>query len=334
MKSPDVGASALSRRYNLPLPFGWFAVAKSGEIEAGQVKRLSYFATEFVVWRGEDSTVRALDSHCPHMGAHLGYGGTVIGNDLRCPFHHWRFNGDGGVTEIPYAEAIPPRLARSCGNAWPAREAFGLVFVWYHPSKAAPLWELASVPEIAEQGWQPFEECEWSIEVHMQEITENSADYVHFRTIHGTKSPPIPTYKVEGYTRQSMIETKMETPRGEVDGKIEVRAFGPGQSFTRFHGITDVLMSQQATAVNSQCTHLRQQFYRPPEMSEGGIRVANALVRDLLKQVNQDIPIWEHKRFVAKPLLVKGDGPILAYRKHYARYYATEIPGLDGEQVE
>jgi 3-ketosteroid 9alpha-monooxygenase subunit A len=312
------------RGYDLPLPFGWFAVAKSGEIASGDVKTLSYFGTEFVVWRGEDGAVRALDRYCPHLGAHLGYGGTVVGNDLRCPFHHWRFNGDGGVTGIPYAKMIPPRLKKTCDNAWPAKEAFGLVFVWYHPKKTAPLWELASVPEIDEENWVVFEEAEWTIKVHMQEITENSVDYAHFGVIHGTKSAPIPSYKIEGFTRYSVVETKMTTPRGEVDGKIEVRAFGPGQSFTRFHGITKVLMNQQTTAVSNECTHLRQQFYRPANMSEGGMRVTKALARDLVFQVSQDIPIWEHKRFAVKPMLVEGDGPILAYRKQYERYYAFD----------
>lgn len=312
------------RGYDLPLPFGWFAVAKANEIVAGEVKALSYFDTELVVWRGEDGAVRALDPYCPHMGAHLGFGGTVVGNDLRCPFHHWRFNGEGAVTDIPYARMIPPRLAKSCNNSWPVREAFGMVFVWYHPKKAAPLWELGNVPEIEQEGWVGFEEAEWVIDVHMQEITENSADYAHFGVIHGTKSPPVPTFKIDGYTRYSLVETKMTTPRGEVDGKIEVRAIGPGQSFTRFHGITNVLMNQQITAINAERTHLRQQFYRPAEMSEGGKRVSNAMVRDLVFQVGQDIPIWEHKRFTPQPLLVEGDGPILAYRKQYARYYATD----------
>jgi 3-ketosteroid 9alpha-monooxygenase subunit A len=319
-----------ARGYDLPLPFGWFAVAKSAELEVGQVRPLHYFDTEFVIWRGEDGVARTLDPYCPHLGAHLGYGGTVVANDLRCPFHNWRFNGDGAVTDIPYAKVIPPRLAKSCDNAWPTREDFGFIFVWYHPQKTAPKWELATVPEISEQGWAPFEEAEWTINVHMQEITENSVDYAHFSVIHGTKSPPVPTLKIEGYTRYSLIETKMVTPRGEVDGKIEVRAVGPGQSFTRFHGIANVLMNQQATAINQERTHLRQQFYRPADVSEGGKRVTNAIVRDLVFQVGQDIPIWEHKRFQAKPMLVEGDGPILSYRKQYARYYATE----DAEKTE
>jgi hypothetical protein len=43
--------------------------------------------------------------------------------------------------------------------------------------------------------------------------------------------------------------------------------------------------------------------------------VGAALIRDLEKQMNQDIPIWENKKYFAKPLLCEGDGRIGVYRK-------------------
>ena len=49
-------------------------------------------------------------------------------------------------------------------------------------------------------------------------------------------------------------------------------------------------------------------------------------MRDLVKQIAQDTPIWEHKRYAPNPLLVDGDGPLLAYRKQYARYYQFDEP--------
>ena len=102
--------SARERGYDLPLPFGWFAVAMSDEVAPGEVKTLKYFNSEFVLWRGEDGGLNALDPYCKHLGAHLGYGGEVIGKDLRCPFHHWSWNGQGGVTDIPYTKVVPPKL--------------------------------------------------------------------------------------------------------------------------------------------------------------------------------------------------------------------------------
>jgi 3-ketosteroid 9alpha-monooxygenase subunit A len=315
-------STARERGYDLPLPFGWFGVAMSDDIAIGDVKTLKYFNTEFVVWRGEDGVVRALDPYCRHLGAHLGYGGDVVGNDLRCPFHHWSYNGQGGVTDIPYTKIVPPKLRKSCTPAWPIQETLGVVYVWYHPYKEAPMWELATIPELAEENWVMTERHEWIIKIHIQEITENGMDYAHFRAVHGTKSPPAPEYKIDGYARYSSVTTKMETPRGLVDGTIEVRAVGPGQSFNRFYGISDVVMSQQQAAIDSQTVHIRQQFFHPPGISDGKMRVTKAQIRNLVFQIEQDIPIWEHKHFEPNPILVEGDGPILSYREQYARYYA------------
>jgi 3-ketosteroid 9alpha-monooxygenase subunit A len=310
----------------LPLPFGWFAVAMSEEIAPGELRTLNYFNTEFVIWRGGDGELRALDPHCPHLGAHFGHGGEVVGNDLRCPFHHWSFNGEGGVTNIPYtSRAIPPKLKRSCVSSWPVQEAMGAIYVWFHPRKAAPKWELAPLPEVAEN-WVMSEFHEWKIKIHVQEITENGQDYAHFRAVHGTQGPPASEFNIEGWTRKSTVVTQMITPRGPMEGKIDILAVGPGQSFTTFTDVTDVLMVQMATPVDHLATHVRWQLYHPPGISEGKMRVTKARMRDLVKQLVQDFPIWENKLYQAQPMLVEGDGPIMAYRKLYARFFEYDDP--------
>jgi phenylpropionate dioxygenase-like ring-hydroxylating dioxygenase large terminal subunit len=309
----------------LPVPFGWFAVAMSDEIAPGELKSLKYFGQEFVVWRGESGELHAVDPYCPHLGAHLG-GGEIVGEDLRCPFHHWSFNGEGGVTGIPYSKLIPPKLKRSCLTTWHVQETQGVVFAWYHPRKAAPKWEVASAAVVTDENWVMAERHEWIIKIHVQEITENGQDYAHFRAVHGTQGPPASEFKLDGWSRRNTVETQMVTPRGPMTGKIDALAVGPGQSFTRFTDVTDVYMLQQTTPIDSQTTHLRWQLYHPPGISDGKMRVNAARMRDLVKQVNQDIPIWERKRYNPSPLLVEGDGPILAYRKQYARFYQFDDP--------
>jgi phenylpropionate dioxygenase-like ring-hydroxylating dioxygenase large terminal subunit len=317
---------AMARGYEqLPIPFGWFAVAMSDEIAPGQVKTLKYFGQEFVVWRGEDGQLHATDPFCPHLGAHLGQG-DVVGNDLRCVFHHWQFNGEGGVTGIPYAKMIPPKLKRSCLATWPIQENLGVVFVWHHPRKAAPKWELPTAAVIAEENWVLAESHDWVIGIHCQEITENGQDYPHFLAVHGTQGPPASAFKLDGWTRRNTVETQMVTPRGPMTGKIDSMAVGPGQSFVRYTDVTDVYQLQQVTPIDSESCHLRWQLYHPPGISDGKMRVNAARMRDLVKQVNQDIPIWERKRYATQPLLVDGDGPILAYRQQYARYYQFDDP--------
>jgi hypothetical protein len=87
-----------------------------------------------------------------------------------------------------------------------------------------------------------------------------------------------------------------------------------------------VLQVQQATPIDSEHTHIRWQLYHAPGASEGKLRVAQARMRDLAKQIEQDIPIWNRKVFLERPLLVQGDGPLLAYRQQYAKFYAPEHP--------
>jgi hypothetical protein len=52
-------------------------------------------------------------------------------------------------------------------------------------------------------------------------------------------------------------------------------------------------------------------------------------MRDLVRQVNEDIPIWNTKRYMPQPMLVPGDGPMMAYRAQYARLYQFDEPEAD-----
>ena len=129
-------------------PTGWFVIAVSDELAPGQVTPLRYFAKDLVAFRGESGDVHVLDAHCPHLGAHLGHGGTVVGDTVRCPFHAWRFAGDGSCAEIPYnkSDKIPPRAKL---KRWEVRERNGLVFLWHDRFDTPPTYE---IPVIEEYG--------------------------------------------------------------------------------------------------------------------------------------------------------------------------------------
>lgn len=319
----SVSISNPADRFNLPIPFGWFAVGRSEDITVGEVVPFQLCGEEFVMWRGDDGTVRGLDAICPHLGAHLGHSSKVIGNNIRCPFHHWQFRGDGGVASIPYQEKVPLTLSKPCPDrSLPIHEDLGVVFAWWHPRKAAPLFEIAPVPEIAEDGWIPAFYKEWIFDVHIQEITENSADVAHFPALHGIKSPPVPEMKIDGYFRYTSATSKLPTSRGEIDGKIDVRALGPGLSFTRFWGITDLLLLQMQSPLDGARTHMRHIYFHPAQVEDGKANVTRKLMDNTWMQLEQDALVWPFKRHLAKPMLVKNDGPILAYRKFYARFYA------------
>ena len=50
-----------AHRFDLPMPFGWFAVARSDELSTGDVLPIVIAGEEFVLWRGEDGAARGID---------------------------------------------------------------------------------------------------------------------------------------------------------------------------------------------------------------------------------------------------------------------------------
>ena len=112
---------------NSTLGSGWYKVADSQDIGSMEAIQVDDFPTQIVVWRGADNQLRALDLYCKHMGASLACG-EVEENGIRCPFHAWRWSGEGSCNEVPYAKRIPPKAVT---RAWEVDELDGSIYVWF-----------------------------------------------------------------------------------------------------------------------------------------------------------------------------------------------------------
>ena len=106
---------------------GWYKIAQSDQISLKEALQVDNFPTQMVVWRGEDSVLRGLDLYCKHMGASLACG-EGEGNSIRCPFHNWRWAGEGHCDEIPYAKNIP---SKALTRAWEIDEIDGEIYAWF-----------------------------------------------------------------------------------------------------------------------------------------------------------------------------------------------------------
>ena len=122
----------------LPYPNGWFALCLSSELKRSELLSMPFMDEELLVYRTQSGQVRVTDPYCPHLGAHLGHGGKVDGEQLVCPFHGLSFAPDGNCTGAPYGRKPP--CARL--NQWFRCERHGVVLVW-RDSQCRPLyWEL------------------------------------------------------------------------------------------------------------------------------------------------------------------------------------------------
>jgi phenylpropionate dioxygenase-like ring-hydroxylating dioxygenase large terminal subunit len=313
------------RRYPFPIPFGWFHIAFPEELPAGEPKPLYYFDRHLVAWRDEEGAAHVNDAFCPHLGAHLGHGGTVEGCEIVCPFHGWRFDADGSNTDIPYSDKIN-RKARI--GSYPVAERNGMVMAWYHPHGEAPMWEVPEVPEFSgESEFSTVIRTSYRIEAAWQEMAENAVDSAHFRFVHNTASvPEIEAYTSDGFESDMKSSQKFPTPRGVMEGHIDSHAWGPGLSLVWFTGIIDTVNLATTTPIDHERCEVRFNFrFRTMGDEKTTQNVGKAFVAEVDKQVREDMPIWEHKAHLVRPALADNDGPFIKFRKWAAQFYAEPV---------
>lgn len=321
----------VAARFPFPsFPRGWYVVAFSTDLAPGEVRTLHYFDRDLVAFRSATGVVSVLDKTCPHLGAHLG-GGTVDGECLRCPFHAWKFAGDGHCVEVPYAPKIPPR-ARV--RAWPVLEQNGTILVHYDAvadaeGEARPPEPLAPLDE---RGWTPNRTVRWEIRSHPQEVAENTVDCAHLGPIHHVTSTTVRSVEQDGDRMRVVLDlvasgqaVGMPDETNEVELDVTLRGLG-------------VIVSN--TYVSTAGLRTRQRIHPTPidreriaifalgntlEMPDPEYtREIDQLFWDaFLADFPRDFPIWENKAYLDRPLLAAGDGPIGAYRKWARRLYTT-----------
>jgi len=209
-------------------PTGWFRVAASGDVPRGAVRPLRYFGRDLVAFRTADDRVRVLDAHCPHLGAHLGHGGCVEGEALRCPFHRWAFDVKGLCVDIPYSKRRNVPKART--RHWPVVERNGAILAWFHADAAAPTWH---VPELPSQSWSSTTWLEVDYTAHIQDLSENGIDTAHFSCVHGSNRAITQLVEIDSVPFHHILKTAypgegVGLPGQRVNMSTEWRYFGLG----------------------------------------------------------------------------------------------------------
>ncbi|MCU1392461.1 MAG: Phenylpropionate dioxygenase, large terminal subunit [Ilumatobacteraceae bacterium] len=310
--APRLRVRTVTDRFPFPIPNGWFAIARSGELAPGEIRAMHLFGQDLVAFAGEDGAVHLTEAYCPHLGAHLAVGGRVDRDCITCPFHGWTFDGTSGAcTDIPYAqtERIP---ARATLRTFPVVERNGLVFAWHHLDAGDPFFEVPVVPEFSSPDWLPLIMKEFFIATSCQDMAENNHDHAHFKFVHGTAAIPEGDELIDGtYKRVVTPELARET-------------FGLGLGVVRRPGIVTFLSS--VTPIDEDNVHIRWIFTAPVSLGE---QVLAEIAEQFTLGVSQDIPIWENKVYRPRPVLTKGEAGIVAHRNWSAQFYSRPVEILE-----
>lgn len=301
-------------------PRGWFVVALAKELGPQGVLPIKYFGRNMVLFRAESGEARIVDAYCPHLGAHLGHGGKVEGDSIRCPFHAWRFDGKTGqCIEVPYAKRIP---AKAAVESYLVRERNGLIFIWNDPEGQQPEWEIPVIDHYGKDGWTEWDAALLHIKTQPREVVENLADKAHFPKVHGTE---VDHFENEynghiGIQRTSGIAY----PRGGGQDPFSLTAtyYGPGYMLTEMKSVLPNILLLAHTPIDEHSLHLR---FGPmldlSKVREGGEKFTEMYRQNLLIGFKEDIQLWENKCYRERPVLVDGDGPIGQLRRWYHQFY-------------
>ena len=191
----------------------WYAVALSEEVAETPVGK-PFLGGRVVVYRDEAGDPVVLGAYCPHLGADLSIG-EVVGSEIQCAFHHFRFGSDGACTWAPSKRGAPPRAKV---QSFPTAESWGLIWAFngHEPLFDPPMWfdlegqkiytEATELDPIGFESWIS---------------TANQFDVVHLRELHGVDVD---------------FQSDDMRPAGDYFWEVEMNSEAPGMG--KIHSIT------------------------------------------------------------------------------------------------
>ena len=228
---------------------GWHCLGLAERFRDSGPHAVQAFGTKLVVFADSAGQLHVLDGYCRHMGGDLTLG-TVKGDAIACPFHDWRWGGNGRCQRIPYSRRVPP-AART--RSWLTLEQNQQLFVWHDPQGNPPPGHV-TIPRI--DGAYSDEWSDWTWDsilvegANCREVVDNVVDMAHFFYIHFA----FPTYfknVLEGHIATQYLRTRarpdVTTGSNYADGtdstlRSEASYFGPSYMIDNlwhdYHGMT------------------------------------------------------------------------------------------------
>jgi 3-ketosteroid 9alpha-monooxygenase subunit A len=328
---------------------GWHCLGLARDFTDGKPHQVNAFGRKLVVFADSHGEIKVLDAYCRHMGGDLSQG-EVKGDEIACPFHDWRWGGDGRCRQIPYARRVPLR-ART--QAWPTLVQDGMLFVWNDPEGHPPPADVTipRIPQVDDDRWTDWLWYETVIEgAHCREIVDNVVDMAHFFYVHYS----FPTYfknVFEGTAAyQYMNGSGREDVRPATPGKHSPVVLGT-TSVAAYHGpsfmIDEVTYHYEDLDVDTILINCHYPIDANSFVLQYGIivekkdgisdedaeRMAAKTGAFIKYGFEQDVAIWKNKARIDNPLLCEEDGPVYQLRRWYEQFY-VDAADVEPEMVE
>jgi choline monooxygenase len=179
-----------------------------------------YLAVDVAGWKlfalhGRDGVLRGFHNVCRHRGARLLADGKGRCERLRCPYHQWIYDHDGGLRQAPWFGEDPQFNAQD----WPLYSATiaqwrGLLFICIDPELSL-IDQLGDLPEeVANspiESYGSVEEHRFTMRSNWKTYTDNFVEGYHIPGIHPGFMKVIEFAQFETVARNGMV--RMTAPQ-------------------------------------------------------------------------------------------------------------------------
>ncbi len=155
----------------------WYIACRAGELRR-RPRAAEILGHRLVLFRNAHGRAVAIEDRCLHRGAPLSRG-RVCDGQLHCPYHGWRYDGEGRLREVP-ALAAPPEGSAAVKH-FPCAEQDGYVWVCLdaNPAEPAP----RRFARLDAPGWTSFH-MRTRFNAPLAACLENFLDCPHATWVH------------------------------------------------------------------------------------------------------------------------------------------------------
>lgn len=312
---------------------GWHCLGLASSFADGKPHAIEAFGGKLVVWSDTQGNLNVLDGYCRHMGGDLTQG-SVKGDEIACPFHDWRWGGDGKCKAIPYARRVPLR-ART--QKYETAIVNDQLLIW-HDSEGAEADRDVLPPQLPGVGTDAYTDWSWEVVPiegsHCRELIDNVVDMAHFYYVHFS-FPTSFRNVFEGHVATQFMESKgrpdMSGGYGDSDLflKSEATYFGPSYmvnwldvDYKGFRTEVILINCHIPTGPDSFTLQYGITVKKPEGIDEATAQFIADKYADMFGGgFLQDVHIWKNKVPVQNPLLCEEDGPVYQLRRWYEQFY-------------
>jgi len=199
----------------------WYIAAESRSLKRQPLASVM-LGESVVLFRDDQGRVGTLEDRCAHRNAPLS-AGRVSNNCIECPYHGWRYDGQGSCMHIPSLGegAKPPRHTV---RSYPVQEQDG--YVWVYMGEDVPTSAPFKFPHVGEQRWSTFR-MRTRFQTDVEACLENFLDCPHTAYVHKGWFRNHDTSQLKAYVRTSDGVAEAEFENEPVSDSVITRLFYP-----------------------------------------------------------------------------------------------------------